>query len=87
MDEVRFLGDLTRAAVHGLFEDLELVVELCKQRALAERPRDEAPLQLVGDVVACRDLLLGLGRLGQQLERQDGRKLKMVFKHAEGAEG
>lgn len=60
-------GYVTRAAVDCLFQDLEFVVELCKQRALAERPGDEAALQLVGDVVPCRDLLLGVGRLGQQL--------------------
>lgn len=54
--------------MHSLLEDLEFVVELCKQGALAERPRDEASLQLVGDVVACCDLLLGVGRLGQQLD-------------------
>lgn len=53
----------------GLFQDLELVVELGKQGALAERTWDEAPLQLVGDVVPRRYLLLGIRRLGQQLER------------------
>jgi len=53
--------------VHRLLEDLEFVVELGKQGALAERPRDEAPLQLVGDVVTRRDLLLGVGGLRQQL--------------------
>jgi len=54
--------------VHSLFEDLKLIVELCEQGALAERSRDEASLQLVCDVVARRNLLLGVGRLGQQLE-------------------
>ena len=54
--------------MHGLLKDLQLVVELGKQRALAERPWDEAALQLVGDVMAGRDLLLGVSRLRQQLD-------------------
>lgn len=60
---------LTGATVNGLFEDLELIVELSKQRALAKRTRDEAPLQLVGDVVPCCYLLLGICWLGQQLQK------------------
>lgn len=64
----------TRSAVHGLFQDLQLVIELCKQRALAQRPRDEAALQLVGDVVASRDLLLGVGGLRQQLAKDRKKK-------------
>lgn len=55
--------------MNGLFQDLELIVELGKQGALAERTRDEAPLQLVGDVVPCCYLLLGICWLGQQLEK------------------
>ena len=57
----------TRATVHGLLEDLQLVVELCEQGALAEGAGDEATLQLVSDVVAGRDLLLGVSWLGQEL--------------------
>lgn len=53
--------------MHGLLQDLQLVVEFCKEGALAQRPRDEATLQLVGDMVASRDLLLGVGGLRQQL--------------------
>lgn len=54
--------------MHGLLQDLEFIVELCKQGALAERSRDEASLQLVSDVVTCCDLLLGVSGLGQQLD-------------------
>lgn len=65
---------LTRSTVHSLLEYLELVVELCKQGALAKRSRNEASLQLVSDVVTCSDLLLGVCRLRQQLQ-------KSIFKH------
>lgn len=54
--------------MHGLLQDLEFIVELCKQGALAQRSGDEASLQLVGDVVTRRDLLLGVSGLGQQLD-------------------
>lgn len=54
--------------MHGLLQDLELIVELCKQGALAQRSGDEASLQLVGDVVTRCDLLLGVSGLGQQLD-------------------
>lgn len=55
--------------MHGLLQYLQLVVELGKEGAFAKRPRDEAALQLVGDVVACSDLLLGVSGLRQQLPR------------------
>lgn len=58
--------------MHGLLEDLEFIVELCKQRALAERSRDKASLQLVGDVVTCCNLLLGVSWLSQQLALYEG---------------
>lgn len=54
--------------MHSLLQDLEFIVELCKQGALAERSRDEASLQLVSDVVTSCDLLLGVSWLGQQLD-------------------
>ncbi len=60
---------LTGAAVHSLLQDLELIVELCKQGALAERSRDEASLKLVSDVVTSCNLLLGVSGLGQQLHK------------------
>lgn len=55
--------------MHSLLQDLQLVVKLCKQGAFAKRSRDEASFQLVSDVVTCCDLLLGVSRLGQQLDR------------------
>lgn len=55
--------------MHGLLQDLEFIVELCKQGALAKRSRDEASLQLVSDVVTRCYLLLGVSRLGQQLQK------------------
>lgn len=54
--------------MHGLLQDLEFIVELCKQGALAQRSGDEASLKLVGDVVTRCDLLLGVSGLGQQLD-------------------
>lgn len=60
---------LTRATVHSLLEYLEFIVELCKQGALAKRSRNEASLQLVSDVVTCSNLLLGVSRLRQQLQK------------------
>lgn len=58
--------------MNSLLEDLELIVELSKKGALAKRAWDEAPLQLVSDVVSCRYLLLGIGWLGQQLQKHTG---------------
>lgn len=60
---------LTRSTVHSFLEYLELVVELCKQGALAKRSWNEASLQLVSDVVSCSNLLLGVSRLRQQLQK------------------
>lgn len=77
-------GSLTGAAVHGFLQDLELIVELCKQGALAKRTRDEATLQLVGDVVAGCDLLLGVCRLGQQLHQRTN---QTVSRHRDGPTG
>lgn len=62
-------NDLTGSAVNSLLEDLELIIEFCEQGAFGKRARDEASLQLVSDVVTCRYLLLGVGRLGQQLQK------------------
>lgn len=62
---------LTRAAVHRFLEDLQLVIELGDEGALAERARDEASLQLVGDVLPGSQLLVVLSRLGQQLQSCD----------------
>jgi len=54
--------------MHSLFQDLELVAELSKQRALAEGTWDETTLKLLCDMVTGCDLLLRLSRLGQQLK-------------------
>lgn len=54
--------------MHGLLQDLELVVELGDEGALAERARDEPSLQLVRDVLPGTQLLVVLGWLGQQLQ-------------------
>lgn len=67
---------LTGAAVNGLLQDLQLVVKLGEQGALAERPRDEATLELVGDVVTCCDLLLRVSWLSQQLARMTRQEKK-----------
>lgn len=50
--------------MYSLLEDLELIVELCDERALAERPWDEAPLQLVSNVLPGSHLLMILSWLG-----------------------
>lgn len=55
--------------MHSLLEDLQFIVKLCKQGAFAKRSRNEAPLQLVGDVVTRSNFLLGVGRLRQQLQK------------------
>lgn len=68
--------------MHGLLEDLELVVELGDEGALAERARDEAPLQLVRDVLPGTQLLVVLSWLGQQLQKWDGLALQ-----GDGAQG
>lgn len=68
--------------MHGLLQDLELIVELCKQRALAERSRDEASLQLVGDVVTCCNLFLGVSWLGQQLDENEHEWKSEVEEHS-----
>lgn len=57
--------------MHSLLQDLQLVVELGDEGALAERARDEAPLQLVRDVLPGRQLLVVLSWLGQQLQNGD----------------
>lgn len=54
--------------MHSLFQDLELVAELSKQRALTEGPWDETTLKLLCNMVTGRDLLLRLSWLGQQLK-------------------
>lgn len=56
--------------MHSLLQDLEFIVELCEKGAFAKRTWDEASLQLVSDVMPCRYLLLGVSRLGQQLQKQ-----------------
>lgn len=58
---------LTRPAVHGLLQDLQLVIELGDEGALAERARYEPSLQLVSNVLSGSQLLVVLSRLGQQL--------------------
>lgn len=60
---------LTRPAVHCLLQDLQLVIELCDEGALAEGARYEPSLQLVSDVLPGSQLLVVLSRLGQQLRK------------------
>lgn len=55
--------------MHGLLQDLELVVELGDEGALAQWPWDEPSLQLVRDVLPGSQLLVVLSWLGQQLQQ------------------
>jgi len=54
--------------VHCLLQDLQLVIELSDEGALAERARYEPSLQLVSNVLSGSQLLMVLSRLGQQLQ-------------------
>lgn len=66
--------------MHGLLQDLEFTVELCKQGVLAQRSGDEASLQLADDVVTRCDLLLGVSGLGQQLDGHQCVRISMEDK-------
>lgn len=57
--------------MHGLLQDLQLVIELGNEGALAERARYEPSLQLVSNVLSGSQLLVVLSRLGQQLQNWD----------------
>lgn len=57
--------------MHGLLQDLQLIVELSDEGALAEGPWDEPSLQLVRNVLPGCQLLVVLSWLGQQLQNWD----------------
>lgn len=62
--------------MHGLLQDLELIVELGDEGALAQGPWDEPSLQLVRDVLPGSQLLVVLSWLGQQLQHWDALALQ-----------
>lgn len=71
--------------MHCLLQDFQLIIEFCNEGALAERPRYEPSLQLVSNVLSCSQLLVVLGRLGQQLRHeQHGDILALEGNDAQG---
>lgn len=68
--------------MHSLLQDLELVVELGNEGALAQGPWDEPSLQLVRNVLPGSQLLMVLSWLGQQLQNWDALALQ-----GDGAQG